>query len=313
MLSRMLVAILALADSFDRPTAAQAAETSDWRTEFGPLSLTLDDDDHITGVIPSYQGRFEGTLDRAQQSISGIWTQPKSAMRCNRAVSGSLFWGQATWTLSRDDTLTGVWSYCDNRTGSAGTWNGVLVGGVNPLDVATLNEDMPPPSAPLRKNKATNAAPTNTTGHAPPDTDDVRMIARFLWGQMVSPANLRSQSADVTCDGRPDHIVMYLNLDNPDGPFLNIAVQKPGDDLEALATTSLEFGTGTMASLCGEPRLVDMTVIQMEPESVLDLTGYTSPPLCPRAIRLDDGMCDSIWILTKPGEYGLTDLVVGRN
>ncbi|WP_404382474.1 hypothetical protein [Caenispirillum salinarum] len=136
--------------------------------------------------------------------------------------------------------------------------------------------------------------------------------ARFLWGPEVEPGRLAAREADVTCDGRPDMVLQYLDLESPDGPVLTMAVHQPGRNLEEISVTWLDFDSVAFTALCGAPRLVDMEIMQIEPQSVLDLTGYTAPPVCPQGIALNDTLCDRVWLFTAPGEYGLRDIVIGR-
>lgn len=269
------------------------AETSSWETNFGQLHLTMNTGDRVTGVYPDFQGRFMGELDRETGAIGGYWLQPRSETRCSTEMMGTPFWGRVVWWLLPGGVLTGQWSYCDAPVGTGGGWNGGLQAGVHPLDVATLEEGPLPPDE-----------------HLPPRAMEP---ARFLWGPEVDPARLEAREADVTCDGRPDVVLQYLDLDAPDGPFLTIAVHQPGRNLEEISVVWLEFDSAAYTALCGQPRLVSMDIMQIEPESVLDLTGYTSPPVCIQGIALDDTMCDRVWLFTTPGDHGLRDFVIGRH
>ncbi|MQX35276.1 hypothetical protein [Roseospira navarrensis] len=280
------------------PAGPGAAQSSQWDTDFGPLVLTVRDGDRVTGLYPDYTGRVEATLDRAQRSIAGVWRQPNARMRCEQAYEGSHYWGLVTWSLPDETSLRGQWSYCDNPPGSAGVWNGTFVRGTPPLSTGM---GAAPPSAP----------PSAQSGAPRPDAAET---ARFLWGQSVDPSRLTVRRDDVTCDGEPDLSLVYLDLDHPEGPFLAVAVREPGAALEEIPVTYLDFDTGGYASLCGSARMVDVSVVgDLEPETVRDLTGFNAPPLCRIGIRLDDGMCDAIWLFGNLGPGFLADLVVGRN
>lgn len=284
------------------PAARAAAQSSEWTTDFGPLVLTVRDGDRVTGVYPSYNGRIEAALNRADAAINGYWLQPSSEVRCEQAQGGSHYWGRIVWSLRQDGALLGQWSYCGNPPGSAGVWNGTFVSGTHPMDTGRGQARVKPPA-----EEATRQA----SGEPRPDAMEV---ARFLWGQYADPSRLTVLREDVTCDARADLVLVYLDLDSPDGPFLSVAVRETGATLERIPATYLDFDTGTFASLCGPGRMVDVSVVgDLEPESVLDLTGFSSPPACRVGLRLDDGMCDAVWVFTMPGQDRLTDLIIGRN
>lgn len=296
---RVLAAVSLLVPLMLAPTAPAAAQSSEWTTDYGPLILTIRNGDHVTGLVPTYQGRIDATLNRADRAIDGYWRQPTSEVRCDQAYEGSFYWGQVSWTLRRDGSLQGQWGYCRNPPGSAGVWNGAFVKGTHPMSTGEGQRD------------------PAVAGTAPgPDAPgpDVMEVARFLWGPNADPARLTVLREDVSCDGKPDLSLVYLDLDSPDGPFLSVAVRETGATLEQIPATYLDFDTGAFASLCGPGRMVDVSVVgDLEPESVLDLTGFTAPPVCRVGLRLDDGMCDAVWVFTMPGQDRLTDLVIGRN
>jgi len=283
-----------------------AAQSSEWSTDFGPLVLTLRSGDRLTGLFPNYTGRFEGTLDRTTRSITGIWRQPASRVRCSQESGGTFFWGQVHWDLKDSATLQGHWSYCQNTPGTAGVWNGTLVKGMSPIEGGAKGQEQD-------RGGSNPFGMSSGTPPSPSPGADAMEVARFLWGPSPDPARMRAFREDLSCDGRPDLVVAYLDLDSPDGPFLSVALREAGATLEQIPVTYLDFDTGTYASLCGSARMVDLSIHTLEPETAMDLTGFTSPPLCRVGLRLDDGMCDSVWVFTLPGENGLKDLVIGRN
>jgi|GEM_PF-578792 len=282
--------------------APATAQSSQWRTDFGTVILTLRDGGQITGRYPDYDGRIEALLDPATSSVEGVWLQPHSEVQCRREVGGTVFWGQVLWMLRSDGTMVGQWGYCDDPVGSGGVWNGQLERGENPVTLANGSAG------------GNGEAGTETGGGGDPAlAAEAAELARFLWGQYVNPDRMTMLRADLTCDGRPDLIVGYLDIDNPDGPFFTVAVRQPGENLEAVATTYMDFDAGTDTSLCGDAHMADLSVHDLEPESVLDLTGFTAPPLCHQSLRVDDGMCDAVWLFTMRRKDGLTELVLGRN
>ena len=76
----------------------------------------------------------------------------------------------------------------------------------------------------------------------------------------------------------------------------------------------MDFDTGAFQSLCAGGGPISVTVEgNLMPADVEALTGVTAPPLCRVGLRVDDGMCDAVWVFTTPGRDRLTDLVFGRN
>lgn len=303
-------------------SSAAWAETSTWTTDFGPLTLAVISETQVTGLYPQYQGRFVGVMDRSQPAIVGYWLQPTSEQRCDREVDGTAFWGRVVWRLEGGGALIGRWSYCDQPAGSSGPWNGTLVGGVYPLDVATLDEgegeagagaggDLPDktPLAHPATGLAPASAPASDAGAALPDQ---MAVARFLWGSAVSPDEVAVVAGDVTCDGRPDLVLGYLNRDSPEGPFYEVAVAEPGRTLEEIPVKGLGFDGVSFGSLCGFDQGITLSRQVLDPAAAQDLTGM-GPPLCPQGLRIDDGMCDALWLFTQPTEAGLVDLILGRS
>lgn len=167
-----------------------------------------------------------------------------------------------------------------------------------------------PAPAPVPAPTPPPVSATAQTAAATPALD----VARFLWGPTIPSDRLRTLSADLTCDGAPDQVLVFLDLDSPDGPFLSVAVRRPGDQsLEQVPATYLDFTGERFGSLCGDAALPATEVHTLEPETALDLTGFTAPPLCRTGLRLDDGMCGAVWVFTKPGDGGMIDLIIGRN
>jgi hypothetical protein len=291
------------------PAAPAAAQSSEWNTDFGPLVLTVRGGYTVTGLFPAYHGRVSAQLVPEDRQIIGFWLQPSSEVRCAEPQDGTHYWGQVSWSLRQDGTLRGQWGYCWNPPGSAGVWNGTFVKGTLPISGGG-DQGATPGKQTIASAPAPAPSRASSAGGPGPDAMEV---VRFLWGQNADPARLKVLKEDVSCDGKPDLTLIYLDLDSPDGPFLSVAVRETGATLEQIPATYLDFDTGGFASLCGPARMVDVTVPDLEPETVLDLTGFTSPPVCRVGLRLDDGMCDAVWVFTKPGQDRLTDLIIGRN
>jgi hypothetical protein len=268
---------------------AQGGESS-WETDFGAMDMVVLPNGQTRGTYPDYGGAFYGQMAADTRTITGVWVQPASEVKCTTEEHGSLYWGRVSWLVTGEGELIGNWSYCDQPEGASGVWEGELVGGTNPL-VVLANEGQP---------------------EAEISDADIYNATRFLWGQIAVQDNIKRMSGDLTCDGVKDAVLTYLNLDNPDGPFLDVALVTPKGDVQKIPMISIPFGGDGQAALCGDARMVDMEVQSMDSESALGLTGY-GPPLCNIALRLDDGMCDALWLFTMPNGEGMRTFVTGRN
>lgn len=334
--------LVGLAGLLSGASAAQA-QSSEWSTEFGPLILVLKSDGMtVTGRFPDYSGKFIGQLDPTTGVLEGTWRQPTSEVRCDTPMDGSHHWGLVTWELGRGSDLRGAWGYCWQNPSEGGQWNGSLVRGTNPYDIAQARLAPPPPTNPnppsvagagdggagvgapskadLLSRYGGAAAQANGgvseggSAGAAATGDEAMATARFLWGQNVDPGRLTVLRKDVTCDGKPDLTLGYHNVDIPDGPFFEVAVRETGADLESIPVAFLDFDQGGFQSLCGGGGPISVTVEgNLMPADVEALTGLTAPPLCRVGLRVDDGMCDAVWVFTTPGRDRLTDLVFGRN
>jgi len=293
------------------------AQSSEWTTDFGPLVLVVRNGDVVTGAFADYGGRFEGGLARQTATIRGLWRQPTSEVRCAEPVSGTHYWGRVVWQVGRDGTLLGRWNYCHRPPASGGRWDGTLSQGTNPLETGGADAHPAGSSAPAADPKAA-AAPAKPRSApasiAPEPHADALEMARFLWGQAIDPARLTVLREDVTCDARADLTLAYHNLDAAEGPFFEVAVRETGATLEQIPIAAMDFDTGTFASLCGGGGRISVTVEGgLLPVDVEALTGLSAPPLCRLGLRIDDGMCDALWVFTMRGQDRLTDLVIGRN
>lgn len=297
--SSIIVGVIATLAAVGIGLAAPAhAETSLWGTEHGPLTLDITTGDRVTGGFPQYEGRFFGILDRSTGTVRGSWVRPTTAVRCAIDVGGSFYWGRVAWRLGEDGAMNGRWSYCDQPEGSGGQWNGLLETGVNPLEVATIDEGEPPPEEPTTPNTGDDAA--------------ALAAARAVWNKQIDPSRLNSTRADVTCDGVPDLVMTHLDRESPEGPFLSVGVVEGGAAKRVLSPIYLDFTGMAFASLCGKPKLVKSEIRTVKASQATELTGLISPPLCTRGLRLDDGECDAIWVFTNPKTGGGFDLVIGR-
>jgi hypothetical protein len=150
-----------------------------------------------------------------------------------------------------------------------------------------------------------------TPTHAETPFSVAQEAAYFLWGPEISADALTILQGDITCDGTAETVLQYVP---PDTSRLALAVIEEGRNLEEIANGWFDFGGVGELSLCGAAKPVEMVLFNtLDQDSVLDLTGYTAPPLCHQTVRLDDGLCDPLWIFTRRRDDGLLDLVVGRH
>ena len=109
------------------------AHDSQWRTDFGPLTLSVDEDGTVSGTYPDYDGRVVARLESDARTISGHWFQPESDQPCASARDGTRAWGRVVWWLEGPLDLVGRWSYCDSDPEEARSWNGEFEAGTHPL------------------------------------------------------------------------------------------------------------------------------------------------------------------------------------
>ena len=308
--------------------AAKTGTQSEWTTDFGRLSLTVEDGQVVRGVYPDYQGRFVGAITYAgpEAVLDGVWIQPRSELRCPTTREGSPFWGLVRWVARADGSLSGQWSYCDRPLGSGGAWNGRQVSGTNPVETAPSEPGKTPlpqgqetrqpspeqrqrPS--IRQRYAETAAPSSGTN---PDVGsmEVESHLRIQFGQTITREALYSFYADVTCDGSLDGVVGYLNRDHPDGPFFQVMiVTYARGDLES-AVHTFAYQTEPPLGFCGPPEPPAMEVMTLDPSAALDLTGY-GDPLCPTALRLADTACDALWLFYWPSTAPEPEFMLGHH
>lgn len=249
--------------AFCAPFAALAADVS-IETDFGQVVLSFAADGGVTGANPRYQGRLEGRRG-ADGALEMIWAQPISERGCATPRLGSLYWGTVTWAVAADGrSLSGRWAYCDDPAGSAGLWNGRVVGGTIPPAVAGV------------------------------DMADLAVALRETFGQNTTLADWARLTIDLNCDGANDHVLGRVDQDHPDGPFFALlAVARRGD---AVLSDHLLFGLGGDGgpdSLCAGPDAPAPELAagpRLTPAAFGELFGFVSA--CGQAVTLSDGLCD---------------------
>jgi hypothetical protein len=260
---------LALAGALLCAPSLAAADSVTLTTDFGRVSLEVEPDGKVWGDYPNYQGELVGALT-PQGGLDMVWIQPKSEMRCDSERYGSRFWGIVRWKIS-GDAVKGLWNYCDAPLRSGHPWNGTILAGAEAFALA---------------------APQAVSDM------DVERAVRFEWGQHASGSgDFRTVKADINCDGAADRVVYRMDHDNPDGPFFTVMglAYAKGE----LLSDSLSFGVNsdTELSVCamdGAPGPEVSADQRFESDEVVTMTGYNG--LCGRAVRVDDGMCDSTWL-----------------
>lgn len=127
--------------------SGRGSRTSEWQTDFGPMSLQTSGN-RVRGNYPQYEGRIVGEIDR-RGDLRGYWIQPQAKMRCRSEREGSLFWGTLTLRDIGGNAFTGEYAYCDEPYGSGGRWNGQLSRSSRPANQPPVRRAPPSANAPL--------------------------------------------------------------------------------------------------------------------------------------------------------------------
>lgn len=152
-------------------------------------------------------------------------------------------------------------------------------------------------------------------------------LLRFEWGQYAHLNDITVLRGDITCDGQEDRVLGWLDRDSPEGLFYNVmlATAAVGEEeavvvLGDMAALSVSLpadrkAAAHMADLAnkaeGEPLLcargdLPEVALSLEPRlpdaEAAVLTGIEGT--CGTAIRVDDGLCDSIRLfwLRRPAD-----------
>lgn len=136
-------------------------------------------------------------------------------------------------------------------------------------------------------------------------------LLRFEWGQYAHLNDITLLRGDVTCDGREDRVLGWLDRDSPEGLFYRVmlASDAVGKDetfsvLGDMAAMSVSLpadrkGAAHMEAgeplLCSRGNLPEVTIAlesRLADAEAAALTGMGDA--CGTAIRVDDGLCDAI-------------------
>ncbi|RKQ70492.1 hypothetical protein [Oceanibaculum indicum] len=135
-------------------------------------------------------------------------------------------------------------------------------------------------------------------------------LLRYEWGQYAHLNDITMLRGDVTCDGREDRVLGWLDRDSPEGLFYRVmlATDAVGKDeafsvLGDIAAMSVSLPADRKGAvhmeaseplLCSRGELPEVT-ITLEPHTKAETVALTGiDGACSTAIRLDDGLCDSI-------------------
>ena len=91
--------------------SAIAADTYNFRTRQGPVTVTVHRDGRVEGYYPWNGGQMVGRAER-NGTLTGIWTQSKSDQACREQRNGTFFWGRFYITDPYQRPVRGFYSYC---------------------------------------------------------------------------------------------------------------------------------------------------------------------------------------------------------
>ncbi|NGZ25563.1 MAG: hypothetical protein G8345_01590 [Magnetococcales bacterium] len=262
--------------------------SSQWQSDFGPLSLTVENDVDVSGSYPKFQGTLEGFLS-SEGNLEMTWFQPTSEVRCQEKKERTYYWGRVIWQVLPGGILKGKWSYCNATPGSGGKWNAKLVSGAAIEKMVGVHE---PPPVPAPTGKRMVSAPTKAAMNASMapaamevKKEEVMEEIRFQWGQNVNLKQVKFMAVDFTCDKVTDQIAVRANLDSPEGHALDLLViTRDGNNRFA---DVLSVGE---SNLCVDltKQLPSVSIEDVGSAGSLNMVG---PGVCSRAIRVGGSEC----------------------
>ncbi|MGM0560715.1 MAG: hypothetical protein ACQETX_06585 [Pseudomonadota bacterium] len=256
--------------------------------------MILEESGDVTGEYPNYSGRIVGRYDDDANVIEATWIQAQSEVRCERDRSGSHHWGRVTWELDAAHDLSGRWAFCDQPQAHA--WNAQKLSG-------------------QLFRAAEEGQPTIEEGTADVTEPDLYGVLRQEWGQYAHLSEHQIIAADFTCNGAVERAIGWHDLDNPEGPFYRVmlVVRDPGGEPEGHTVTLVPDSEGQdgLQSLQGE--LDVMLTAEEVPDDALTEMLPGRSGVCPRAIRIEDGLTDAIRLFWNPDEGADQALIFFRN
>ena len=303
----------------------QAADPSGrWNTPWGEMQLTVNGG-QVDGQYGHNGGRVSGRL--VGDTFTGYWLQTASERRCNRVVGGTPYWGQVKLRFS-GERFDGHWGYCEQAPDRGG-WNGTRVAEQAPsqepeddptaLVLGALAKALPPEASraigELLGNEAPPAPAADTRRTAtPPPAVTYDMARNELWSDWKSGlqhGRPQTLAGDLTCDGADDYFVGWTDLDNPDRKAYHIAVVYHDGERLTHHHTDLDLGGNGQYAVC-TPGPNRFPTITLTGHALNDASraAHNLPAGCTGAVKLDDGMCDAIYIGWEPA---LKRFVLHRN
>ena len=296
-------------------TAQAAAPEGRWTTPWG--DMRLQGGDQISGDYDHLGGRVIGQM--RGETLEGYWIQRNSEQRCPRDLSGSRYWGRLRLTFD-GDRFNGRWGYCDQEPNRDG-WSGTRIpaersASKNEEDLQTILANalagaLPPEAGELIKDLTgggddNNSEPATETRSGRPPAVTLEMAMGRLypdWRSGIENGRPTTLTGDLSCDTAFDYFVGWTDLDNPDRKAYHIAVVYHDGDRLTHHHATLDLGGRGQYAVCvpGPGRFPDIT-LQGYPLSSADRAAHRLPRSCTGAIKLDDGMCDSIYIGWNPTE-----------
>lgn len=145
------------------------------------------------------------------------------------------------------------------------------------------------------------------------DVPEFRMweVVRAEWGEAAAdPRAIGARHEDVTCDGVDDYVISRMNWDSGEGPLFDILVvtnhgnetvpdtgEAQGEDSGVYyEAVSLPFtGASEQFGLCGSPPQAPRPKVEIEQWSAdnLEYDFGIGGDVCPKAVAVVDGLCDS--------------------
>ena len=299
------------------PAATQAADPAGrWNTPWGEMRLQRDDR-QVSGEYGRNGGRLSGRMEG--NTFDGYWFQAVSDRRCDRALSGTPYWGRVRLSFS-GNRFDGWWSYCEQAP-ERGGWDGTRITADTPakpleddptaLVLGALAKALPPEASKAigelldEEVSPSPATPPATAKNAtPPPAVTYEMARGELWTDWKAGLrNGRPQTltGDLSCDGAADYFVGWTELDNPDRKRYHIAVVYHEGARLTHHHASLDLGGDGQSAVCvANPDDYPTITLAGHPLTDASRAAYSLPPGCTGAVRLDDGICDAIYIGWEP-------------
>lgn len=268
-------------------------------SDFGPLALVISEGDGaVTGEYPEYNGRIAGHHDDDSGVIEATWIQAQSEVKCDHDRNGSDYWGRVTWELDDQQNLSGRWAFCDQPMVHA--WNAQKLSG----QLFRAAEEDQAAGQPATEEDAADVTEPDLYG-----------VLRQQWGQYAHLSEHQIIAGDFTCNGAEERVIGWHDLDNPEGPFYRVmlVVRGAGGELEGHTVTLVPDGEGMdgLQSLQGELDVM-LAAEEISREALAEiLPGHEG--VCPRAIRIEDGLTDAIRLFWNPDENAEQALIFFRN